>query len=388
MHLTQLSLTNFRNYEKQTLDLAPGTVLLLGENAQGKTNILEAVGLLATGRSERSSGDGDFIAWSQRDEKQPFTRIVGAATRASGDLTVELSIAGRTGARGNLVGTKKFKLNGVARRGSDVVGAILAVTFTTDDMELVKGAPSGRRRLLDMMLTQADRRYARALSKYNKLVTQRNALLKKINEGSAKRNELAYWDDELSREGATLVSMRASALTQVSPQAAESHARLSGEREELAVAYEPKFAEAWDAVRAASASEEEIAETFAERLGATATRDIAAGLTLSGPHRDDVAVTLGGEPAASMASRGQQRTAALALRLAEARFLREAAGEQPILLLDDVLSELDEHRRTSVLGAIEADQILVTSPDQDRFPAAFRKRATIFQVASGTATAA
>jgi DNA replication and repair protein RecF len=388
VHLTQLTLTNFRNYEKQSLDLAPGTVLLLGENAQGKTNILEAVGLLATGRSERSSGDGDYIAWSQRYESQPFARIEGVAQRASGEVKVDLTIAGKTGVRGNLIGTKRFKLNGVAKRGSDVVGAILAVTFTTDDMELVKGAPAGRRRLLDMMLTQADRRYARALSKYNKLVTQRNALLKNIKEGEAKRNELAYWDEELSREGATLIALRASALSRVSPQAAESHARLSGDREELAVAYEPKFAEAWDADRAASASEEEIAETFAERLGATATRDIAAGLTLSGPHRDDVRVTLGGEPAASMASRGQQRTAALALRLAEARFLRDAAGEQPILLLDDVLSELDEHRRASVLTAIEADQILVTSPDQDRFPAAFRKKASIFHVASGSATPA
>jgi DNA replication and repair protein RecF len=386
VHLTQLSLTNFRNYAKQTLDLAPGVVLLLGENAQGKTNILEAVGLLATGRSERASGDGDYIGWAQRDETQPFARIEGTAVRASGDVKVDLTVVGKTGARGNLVGTKRFKLNGVARRGSDVVGAILAVTFTTDDMELVKGAPSGRRRLLDMMLTQADRRYARALSKYNKLVTQRNALLKKIGEGSAKRDELSYWDDELGHEGATLVSMRASALAQVSPHAAASHARLSGEREELAVAYEPRFAEAWDAERAASASEDEIAETFIERLQATATRDIAAGLTLSGPHRDDVAVTLGGEPAASMASRGQQRTAALALRLAEARFLQDTAGEQPILLLDDVLSELDEHRRQSVLGALEADQIMVTSPDQDRFPAAFRKKAQMFTVASGTAT--
>ena len=386
MHLTQLTLTNFRNYEKQVLDLARGTVLLLGENAQGKTNVLEAVALLATGRSERSSGDGDFIGWAQRDETQPFARIEGVAQRVAGEVKVELAIMGKTGVRGNLVGTKRFKLNGVAKRGSDVVGAILAVMFTTDDMELVKGAPAGRRRLLDVMLTQADRRYARALSKYNKLVTQRNALLKRIQEGSAKKGELDYWDDELSREGATLVSVRAAALAQVSPRAAEAHARLSGDREELGVAYEPRFAEAWTAAQAAEASEEEIAEAFVERLRAAQPRDIGAGLTLSGPHRDDITVTLGGESAASMASRGQQRTAALALRLAEARYLRDVAGDQPILLLDDVLSELDEHRRGSVLSAIEADQILVTSPDQDRFPASFRKKASVIRVAGGRAT--
>jgi DNA replication and repair protein RecF len=383
VHLTQLTLTNFRNYARQTLDFAPGNVLLLGENAQGKTNLLEAIALLATGRSERASGDGDFVAWAAREETQPFAQIAVKATRNSGDVAVELTIVGRTGARGNLVAAKRFKLNGVARRGSDVVGSILAVMFTTDDMELVKGAPSGRRRLLDVLLTQADRRYARALSKYGKLVTQRNALLKRIGEGSANRDELPYWDEELSREGATLVATRAGALAQLSPDAAEAHARLSGDREELAVTYEPRFTDAWTANQIASASEEAIAEAFLERLRATHPRDIGAGLTLSGPHRDDIAVTLGGEPAAAFASRGQQRTAALALRLAEARFLRDTAGDQPILLLDDVLSELDEHRRASVLAAIGADQIFVTSPDADRFPAAFRKRAQVFSVGGG-----
>jgi len=385
MHLMRLSLTNFRNYGRQTLELAPGPVLLLGENAQGKTNLLEAMFLLATGRSERASIDGDFIAWGVRNDPQPFAQAGGRAMRGSGEIAVEVTITGRAGAHGNLIASKRFKLNGVPKRASDVVGAILAVLFTTDDMELVKGAPSGRRRYLDVMLSQADHRYLRALQRYTKVVAQRNALLKRIGEGSSRRDELAYWDEEMARDGAAILAGRAAALRQIALHAADAHARLSGERELLGVTYEPRFADAWTPGRIAAGDPEEIASALLDRLQATRARDIAAGVTLIGPHRDDFALTLGGESAASFASRGQQRTAALALRLAEARFLRDASGEQPILLLDDVLSELDEHRRASVLAAIEADQIFITSPDRDRFPADLIRDAQVWQVTAGAA---
>jgi DNA replication and repair protein RecF len=385
MHLTRLSLTNFRNYGRQTLELAPGPVLLLGENAQGKTNLLEAMFLLATGRSERASIDGDFIAWGVRGDPQPFAQVAGKAIRRTGDVAVEVTITGRAGAHGNLIASKRFKLNGVPKRASDVVGAILAVLFTTDDMELVKGAPSGRRRYLDVMLSQADHRYLRALQRYTKVVAQRNALLKRIGEGSSRRDELAYWDEEMARDGAVILAGRAVALRQIALHAAGAHARLSGERELLGVMYQPRFADAWTPGRIAAGDPEEIASALLDRLQATRARDIAAGVTLIGPHRDDFALTLGGESAASFASRGQQRTAALALRLAEARFLRDASGEQPILLLDDVLSELDEHRRASVLAAIEADQIFITSPDRDRFPADLIRDAQVWQVTAGAA---
>jgi DNA replication and repair protein RecF len=385
MHLRRLALTNFRNYAKQELALAPGAVLLLGENAQGKTNLLEAVFLLAAGRSERASTDADYIAWDTRAEAQPVARIEGEAVRASGDVTVEVIVAGRIGANGNLVALKKFRLNGVPRRASDVVGAITAVLFTTDDMELVRGAPSGRRRYLDVMLTQADRAYHRALQRYGKLLTQRNALLKRVQEGPAKRGELDYWDEELSGEGGVLVAARAQAMTELGRSAGEAHARLSGEREELALAYEPRFTDGWPPERIAAAEVGDVTAALLEKLRASHARDIGAGLTLSGPHRDDFSMTLGGEPAASFASRGQQRTAALALRLAEAQLLHARSGERPVLLLDDVLSELDEHRRASVLAAIDADQLLITSADPDRFPPDFVASAQSFRVTEGSA---
>lgn len=384
MYLRSLSLTNFRNYVRQAFAFAPGHVLLLGENAQGKTNVLEAIFLLVAGRSERAASDADLIHWDARGDPQPVARVEGTAARTSGEVTVELAIVGRQGARG-LVASKRFKVNGVPRRQTDAAGNITGVLFTTDDMDLVRGSPSGRRRYLDVMLSQADRAYGRALSKYNKLVTQRNALLKQIQEGRGKRDELDYWDEELSREAAVLTLARARAICQLAPAAADAHARLSGEREEFALRYEPRFAEGWPAERVAEADAGALSQVFLEKLRAVHARDIAAGVTLSGPHRDDLTMTLGGEPASSFASRGQQRTAALALRLAEARFLFERSGERPVLLLDDVLSELDEHRRASVLGALDADQTLITSPDADRFATLIAAGAQVWHIAAGRA---
>ena len=385
MYLRHLSLTNFRNYARQELPLGPGAVLLLGENAQGKTNLLEAAFLLATGRSERADSDADFIAWAVRGDSQPVARVAGTAQRRDAEVSVEVAVAGREGARGGLVASKRFKLNGVPRRASDVIGAITAVLFTTDDMELVKGSPSGRRRYLDVMLSQVDRPYLRALQRYTKVVTQRNALLKRVQEGASRRDELTYWDEELARDGATLLVTRARAVAELAQSAAEVHGRLSGERERFALAYAPRFSDAWPPPRLAAADAADVATALLDRLQQTHPRDVAAGVTLIGPHRDDLGMTLGGEPASAFASRGQQRTAALALRLAEARLLQERGGERPILLLDDVLSELDESRRESVLAAIEADQVLITSADGDRFGAAYVAGAQVWRIAGGMA---
>jgi DNA replication and repair protein RecF len=384
MHLRHLALTNFRNYPKQELELTPGPVLLLGPNAQGKTNLLEAIFLLATGRSERADADADYIAWPVRDDMQPHARIAGEAVRTSASVSVEIVILGRAGTKG-LIASKRFKLNGVPKRASDVVGAITAVLFTTDDMELIRGAPSGRRRYLDVMLSQVDHHYLRALQRYTKVLTQRNALLKRIQEGAAKPAELAYWDEELSRDGAAILIARAAAVAHLAEAAAATHARLSSQSEQLALAYEPRFADAWPPARIVEAGPEAVAAALLDRLHATHPRDIAAGLTLTGPHRDDLSMTLGGEPAGTFASRGQQRTAALALRLAEAQLLRARSGERPILLLDDVLSELDESRRDAVLAAIDADQVWITSPDPDRFDAAFVASAQTWHITNGRA---
>ena len=216
-------------------------------------------------------------------------------------------------------------------------------------------------------------------------MTQRNALLKRLQDGDGRGEELAYWDEELAREGATLLAARAVAVAALAEGAGAAHAGLSGGRERFALAYLPRFAEAWPPGRIAVANEADIAGALHERLQSSRGRDIAAGVTLIGPHRDDLAMTLGGEPASAFASRGQQRTAALALRLAEARLLFQRTRERPVLLLDDVLSELDEARRASVLAAVDADQVVITSPDPDRFDAAYVASAQLWRVDAGAA---
>jgi DNA replication and repair protein RecF len=381
VRVRHLSLTNFRNYRHQQLDLPGGRVLVLGANAQGKSNLLEALFLLAATKSPRAITDVELIHEEARETPQPVARVAGVAERRSGEVAVDIAIVGRPGAHGMLA-SKRVKVNGLPRRQQDAVGQINAVLFTTDDLALVTGSPSERRRFLDTMLLQTDRAYAAALSRYTKVLTQRNALLRRIQEGLSHPDELCFWDDELAKDGALIARARARALEGVAVRAAEAQRRLgSGER--LALHYEPKFAPGWDADRLASTSLEEAREALRDACDAARARDIGAGVTLIGPHRDDLAIELMGRPAASYASRGQQRTIALALRLAEAERLRDETGDEPLLLLDDILSELDEERRAAVLESVHADQVVITSADADRFDAAFLSSASVFVVRAG-----
>ncbi len=230
MWIKHLSLQNFRNYKKQDLDLSRGLTLLLGDNAQGKSNLLEAAFLLATTRSERTSTDADLIGWDALKGTQPVTRVVAQIERANGPLELEVIIAGRPskGRAKQWTASKKLRVNGVPRRSIDVVGQLTAVLFTTEDLELISGPPSGRRRYLDVTLSQLDPQYFRARQQYEKVMTQRNALLRRIQMGDAKPSELDFWDEELSHEGAFLTAERAQAVDSLAAHAAAAHRKLSG----------------------------------------------------------------------------------------------------------------------------------------------------------------
>jgi len=388
MWIRHLSLTNFRNYRSQELELPRGTSLLLGDNAQGKSNLLEAAFLLATTRSERAGTDGELIHWDALGEAQPVARVAGQIERADGPLELEVIVVGRPregGGTERVPASKRLRVNGVPKRQADVVGQLTAVLFTTGDMALISGAPAERRRYLDVMLCQLEPSYLRATQRYGKVVTQRNALLKRIQEGNAQARELDFWDGELASEGATIVEQRAAAVAALAGHAREAHRRVSGEIEELAIAYQPRL-DGWDESAASDATAIDGALRAALEHGRR--RDIGAGMTLTGPHRDDVSVALDGVGASSFASRGQQRTAALALRLAEARVMAERKGELPVVLLDDVLSELDEARRRAVLESLgDWDQLLITSADADRFAEGVAAAAA-FRVVAGRIGAA
>jgi DNA replication and repair protein RecF len=384
MWVRHLTLTNFRNYASQELDLPRGVALMLGDNAQGKSNLLEAVFLLATTRSPRAGVDAELIRREALGDPQPVARLVAEVERGDGPLQLELVVAGRPRPTGDgFIASKRLRVNGVPRRAHDVVGQLTAVLFTTEDIELIGGSPGERRRFLDVMLSQLDHAYARALQQYTKVVTQRNALLRRIQEGAAKADELSFWDEELAGLGAVIVRGRAASIDAIAAKAGEAHRELSGGREELGLAYEPRLP-GWDGERAAAATNDELAAALRAALEGGRNRDIGAGQTLTGPHRDDLAFALDGTPAAAFASRGQQRTAALALRLAEARFLAERKGDLPVVLLDDVLSELDDARRRAVLSSLGGwDQLLITSADPVHFGEGLPDAAAVLRVTAG-----
>jgi DNA replication and repair protein RecF len=396
--LNRLSLTNFRNYRELDLRLDPGVTLIAGDNAQGKTNLLEAIYLLATTRSPRTSSDSDFVNWSAAREQSPVTRIYGSGSGQRGNVEVEISLAGRATHRaapqtdqwpddqaspGAISVNKRIRLNGVPRRASDVIGAIPAVFFSTIDMDVISGAPALRRRYLDLMISQVDHAYVGALGHYTKVLAQRNALLKRIQEGAGGEEELDFWDDQLAREGGVVISARASALSSISESATTAHRLLSASAETLAIRYLPMLPDVAPEV-VFDIGGQEAAALLTRALGSQRRRETAAGMTLAGPHRDDVAVMVEGAPAGAFGSRAQQRSAALSLRLAESDLIARGRGEQPVILLDDVLSELDRHRQQAVIGAMaEFKQIVVTSAEAERFPSQFIDAAGVYTVRSG-----
>lgn len=380
MRLNHLLITDYRNLGSIELDFPRDVALVVGGNAQGKSNLLEAIYLLATMRSTRVETDAQLIRRDAMSDVLPAARVVGEVSTANGPLKIEVTIVARPGSAGPIA-TKTVKVNGVARRLSDATGRLTAVLFTAEDLEMIGGSPSLRRRYLDLTLTQIDPKYSQARSHFERVLTQRNSLLKRIREGLASTSELEFWDEQLATDGAVLLHTRAGAVNRIAELAQDAHADLAP-GEVLVIEYRPKLDRA---ANLAEVSEDDVREAYLRALSSSAVRDTGAGMTTQGPHRDDITFTLDGLGAAGFASRAQQRTIALSLRLAETQLLRERRGESPVLLLDDVLSEMDAARRQSVLGALGVgEQMLVTGTDWDRFPAEFVAAASLFEVESGS----
>ena len=361
MYLSRLALTNYRNFQSLELSLPPGTVFIMGANAQGKSNLLEAAYLLAIAKSYRANTERELIrqealqgAISAGSAQAPSASwgqalITGDVELESGRLRViiGLQVAGDRGAGGPLV-QKQIRVNGVSTSATRLVGRVNAVLFSAGDIELVQGSPSLRRRFLDILISQIDRSYLRSLQRYQRALAQRNHLLRLIREGRGSREEMDFWDAELVKEGVAIITRRDQVIGQLAPLAMRAYSGLAGNQEELTVTFQP------------SVPAPELEGVLREQRD----REVGAGMTLSGPHRDDFTLVVEGMSAAIYASRGQARTIALALRLAEATFLKEERQEEPILLLDDVLSELDAQRRHDVLEeAGRYQQAMVTTAE-------------------------
>lgn len=409
MRLTHLSLTNFRNYSRLELSLPERLTIFQGGNAQGKTNLLEAIHLLATGRSPRALAERELINWLALEGALPYARLVAEIGAGQDGQTLELVLepaANGGGGNGPTV-RKQVRINGVPKRALDLVGRLRVVLFLPEDVSLVAGAPGERRRYLDIALCQIAPAYCRALSEYNRVLAQRNALLRQLREAGGDPGQLAFWDTQLAEHGSVLTHRRSQAIRDLDRIGAERQRGLTRNTERLHLGYLPspepdlaapgsagaqaavqqrRLAEARPAYGAAA--REEIRERFLARLRAIRSRELAAGTSLVGPHRDDMAFIVDGRDLRAFGSRGQQRTAALALKLAEVQMMREETGDTPLLLLDDVTSELDAARRQAMLAALaEVDQALVTTTDWGDFSPELLASARRWRVEQGTLSA-
>ena len=358
MVIRSLELLNFRNYEKVRMELEEGVNILFGDNAQGKTNLLESIALAATTKSHRGSKDREMI---RLGEEEAHIRIYLEQNGVTHRIDLHLKQNKAKGAA----------IDGVpVRRSGDLAGFLKVVIFSPEDLSMIKNGPGERRRFLDLELCQLDKVYLSNLASYQRVISQRNNLLKQMYGDASLRETLDLWDDQLIRYGSRIIETRKNFIGRLGPIVERIHASLSGEKEHLVLRYEPDV------------SVEEFAQTLRRRR----ERDLVLKTTGTGPHRDDLVFEINGNDARRFGSQGQQRTAALALKMAEIELVTQMTGQQPVLLLDDVLSELDRNRQNYLLDGIKGTQVLLTCTGLEEFVGSKVRFHRVFEVAAGTVT--
>ena len=401
IRITSLQLTHFRNYASLTLEPAEGVTLVTGPNGQGKTNLLESLFMLATGRSHRTNTDREVIGWSASQEPIPYARIAAdvmstddrelslelvlqLAARGQGGelLPIEDRASGPAGLSGGTL-QKGSRVNGVRQRSASRVGDLAVVLAGPEEVDLFSGPPADRRRALDSTALQTNAAYATAIRRYERLVTQRNAALRDARErGTTQRSEdLRLWERELIEAGAYIVDHRTAMITALQNEMMETHTQFTGSAAgHIALHYRSTISLG----DAASDSR----QGFAQELERCWARDLATGTTSVGPHRDDLRLMSGDVDLGVYGSRGQQRTAALALVTAQASYISRVLGDDPVILLDDPLSELDAERRERVLRHClrPGRQLFITTADTELIPVDIRAHADVFTVNDGAVT--
>lgn len=371
MRVASLALEDFRSYERKDLPLGPGITAFVGPNGAGKTNLLEAIHLVARGESPRAGDDTEMIRWGA-----PVARV--AVEAVLGDEHRRLEVTMFAPAIDTRRRPRRYSAGGAPRRADDVVGAFAVVAFFPEDTELLVSAPSARRRYLDAMVAQVDRSHRADTRAYANVLVQRNALLRASRDGEEPipENELAFWDVELVRLATAISLRRESAVNELRPAFREAVAALAPAGPVLDVGY---------AGQVHGGTADDRAERYRQLIVEKRDRERWQGTSLVGPHRDDLAVAAGERPLPTFASRGEQRTAVLALKLAEAEWLRARTGDLPIFLLDDVLSELDAARREALCRAIPSGaQALLTAAVLTSIPARLRDHADVVEIAKGS----
>lgn len=395
MHLTHLSLTNFRNFTRLDVDVPRGAVLLTGDNAQGKTSLLEAIYYLAAFVSFHAESDRQLINFLAGREALAVARIVADFDRGGEHHRLEVRLIQEMANGNGPTLRKEILLDGLKRKVNETVGQFNAVLFLPQSLRIIEGAPDERRRYLNLALAQAVAFYPEALSDYHKALTQRNALLKLLAERGGDEAQLEFWDEQLCTAGAQIIYSRIHAVQEIERLAARLQRELTRGEEVLRLDYRP----AYDPlprpagqialpiaapVDRSALGVEAIRQGFRRALEKARKEEIARGVTTIGPHRDELRFLSNGIDLGDYGSRGQTRTAMLALKLAEVAWMQEKTGHWPVLLLDEVLAELDAQRRADLLARLaHCPQSLLTTTDLDLFTPEFVQSAYVWQIQAG-----
>ena len=364
MRIDSLTLDGWRNYRRQTLELDGRCNVIYGDNAQGKTNLLEAAIYLSCGRSPRARSDRELIGFDRQD-----AAVTGRIFSREREFTTEIQLF-----RGK---RRKMTVNGVpARTGAALSEVLHTVFFCPEDLFLIRAGAAERRRFMDMSLCQLRPRYAEALAEYGRLYEHKTRILRDSEEHPQLLEMLPEFNERLCRVGAVLIGYRARFCAALAAHAGQAHAECSGEKEELTLSYQTV-----KTVEDAFAPQEDIYQALRQHQADHAAAERASRLCLSGPHKDDVEVLINGRSARQYGSQGQVRTAALSLKLAEREIHKNAVGEYPVMLLDDVLSELDPRRQEYVLNRIQGGQVFITCCENDRLDTMLHGR--VFHIRNG-----
>lgn len=355
MYIRELSLQNFRNYNYLQLKLHPGINVFVGDNAQGKTNILESIYLCATARSHRTNQEKEVIKW---DEKDSHIRLIIQKKTIEDQIDFHLDQRGK-GVAINRIAIQKL---------GDLLGVLNVIMFSPEDLQMIKRGPRERRKFIDIELSQLDRMYYYALSQYHKVLKQRNNLLKKFNKTNDGIGLLSVWDEQIIEYGKIVISKRKEFIDRLTQIAQEIHFDISGAKEKLQIVYSPSV---------------EV-EEYDKKLLLHHERDIFRGGTSLGPHRDDLIFMINDMDVRTYGSQGQQRTVILSIKLAQLKMIQEKIGERPVLLLDDVLSELDYHRQQFLFAHTQNIQTLITCTGVEDSVWNMQKIGQLFSVRDGT----
>lgn len=395
MHLNHLSLTNFRSLTRLDIEAPRRVAVLVGSNAQGKTSVLEAIYFLAAFTSFQTHVDRQIVNFHEAKNPLAVTRLVADYQRGKAKHRLEARlILEPTGVNGQRL-RKEILLDGVKRHANDVIGHFNAVIFVPQMSQIIEGGPDERRRYLNLALAQAVPSYARVLSEYNQALTQRNALLKALNERGGNSDQLQVWDEALVKFGAQIILWRIQAVQEIERFASRVHHELTRGTEILRLAYEPAYdplpkpngqlgLKIDTVIDRSSLELNEIQEGFLARLKQIRAEEIARGVTTIGPHRDDLRFIINKADVSDYGSRGQLRTTLLALKLAEVEWMKARTGEWPVILLDEVMAELDVNRRADLLKYVNKDQqVLFTTTDLSLFSPEFVGDSDIWDVKDG-----